>query len=122
MRQIDVAGATHLFKKPENWREDLYGPCIDLAARVKVDTENVDERGHGLVTVTVAWMPTPEERRQIAAGAVLELVFCTNGVPPHRLDVVETIPAVAVPHGDPAISINEEAHGLGYDEHGPATP
>jgi len=121
MRPIEVAGATHLFKKPENWREDLYGPCSDLAARVEVETTKVDEGGKGLVTCTVAWVPTPEEARRLAAGAILELTFCTNGIPPHVPRIVEAIPVAHV-HGGAALTINEDAHGLGYDDHGPATP
>lgn len=119
MRPVDVAGATHLFKAPENWREDLYGPCRDVAARVAVDTERVDENGKGLVTLTVAYMPTPEEARALVAGSVLELTFCTNVMPPHRVDVIGVLAAPADPK---VLTINEDAHGLGYDEHGPATP
>lgn len=122
MKPVDVAGATHLFKKPLNWREDLYGPCHDIAARIHVDTEHLDAAGKGLVTTTVAWIATPEEARLLAAGAVLELTFCTNELPPHRVNVVEAVPPMPVPHGAPAITLNEDAHGLGYDEHGPATP
>jgi hypothetical protein len=120
MRPIQIAGATHLFKAPANWDESRDGPCHDLAARMELHNAGVD--GQKLVTVTVAWMPSAEERRQLAAGALLELTFCSNEMPAHRPNVVPILEPVDVPHGAPAISINEDAHGLGHDEHGPATP
>lgn len=120
MRMIEVAGATHIFKAPENW-DPRNGPCQDATARLEVVGEP-DAEGKRMVTTTVAWMPSPEERRKIAAGAVLEIVFCSNVMPAHRAQIVETVAPEEVSHGAAAISINEDAHGMGYDEHGPATP
>lgn len=121
MRMIEVAGATHLFAKPANWNEELYGPCHDAAARMEFVGEP-DAEGKRLVTTTVAWVPTPEEARQLAAGAVLEIVFCSNVLPAHRAQIVGAIVPAEPEPGAPSLTINEDAHGMGYDEHGPATP
>jgi hypothetical protein len=104
-------GATHNFGAPSNWDEKLDGPCNALPIRAGVHGDRK------LLTYTSAWRPTAEELAALIAGAVVE-VELVGQQPPMIVRVVQYVPELE----RKTVTINEHAHGMGHDEHGPATP
>lgn len=110
MKSIQPIEATHNFKPPKNWEPEADGECGDLWIRLG---------SHGardIPTFTSAWRPTVDELAALNAGGEIEITL-VGSQPPMSVDVVASRASVR-----PHITINDEAIGLGFDEHGPVTP
>lgn len=118
MFKITPIRATHDFAPPANWDHEKDGHCGSLWVRVGL----LGERK--LRTFTSAWKPTAEELRALNAGAAVE-VEIVGTQPPMAVEVVPeygTQDRQTVEVEKASITINEDAHGFGCDEHGVATP
>ena len=63
------------------------GPTIDIGD-AWVERSTVRDHGRDVSVVRIAWLPTPEERQAIAAGALIELgILGMEPIPPVSLDV-----------------------------------
>jgi hypothetical protein len=114
MKNIPAEKATHRFGPPGNWEEKTDGTCDDLHVRAGAHGDR------NLPTWTSAWQPTQEDIAKLLLGGEIEITLI-GAQPPMQVNVV--LPTnISKAEERPHITINEEAHGLGYDEHGPATP
>jgi hypothetical protein len=118
MRTVLTRGTTHRFGKPENWDADVGGAeCGDLLVRAELfgDTR--------VVQLTSTWKPSDAELAHLNRGGVIECHLLTPTQPPMMLSVVDPTDDILVDdRPEKLTTINEDAHGLGYDEHGSATP
>lgn len=119
MHKITPIGATHDLAPPENWDQEADGPCGSLWVRVGL----LGDRK--LLTFTSAWKPSPAELAALSAGAAVE-IDVVGTQPPMRVDVVGEYATMTrdtvTLNASKTVTLNDEATGLGYDEHGPATP
>ncbi len=100
MRPTKTREANKVFTKPKNWDDAVDGTCGDLEVRIQ-------PFGKRLVDFVSTWKPSQEELAQLNRGGVNELVI-VGSQPPVMLQVVDPVPELP----KPAITINEEAHGL----------
>lgn len=119
MKNIKTRDETHVFKKPGNWDECSGGnDCGDLSVRADkfANTE--------IVQLNSTWRPTADELAKLNRGGVIEVSLLQPTQPPMCVGVVDPIEEVIVDdrHGSKSITINEDGHGLGYDEHGVSHP
>lgn len=113
MQPTNTRGATNNYLAPANWKPELDGECGILEVRVETYGQSK------LPQCVSTWKPTPEELVRLVHGSVIELAIIGDQ-PPVMLTVVEP---VTPPKAErPTVVINEEAHGFGHDEHGPAYP
>ncbi len=78
MRSLHIEGATTLWGAPKDWKPES-PPCVGLWARA--------ETNDGLLTLTTAWEPTPDELAAIAAGAPIYLTIVGTTHPPVAVGV-----------------------------------
>jgi hypothetical protein len=115
MQNVKTRNSTHNFQKPANWDTEKFGECGDLLVRAQTGEGDV-------VQLVSTWKPSAAELAHLNRGGVIEMLLCTVSQPPCTLYVVDPVEARFVIDDKPALTINEEAHGFGHDEHGPATP
>lgn len=74
-----IPGATRNLGAPPGWVDDVSGPCAHLPV--------LDGESGGYLTMTSAWIPTPEEIERISAGAPVYLTIVGAGHPVVALGV-----------------------------------
>jgi hypothetical protein len=118
MKPTKTRGMTNLFKAPANWNPATDGECGDLEVRRQFYGTR------GIIDHVSTWKPSADELAHLNRGGVIEMSLLTPVQPPASLSVVDPVDTVIVDDrpGTKALTVNEEGHGLGYDEHGPATP
>jgi hypothetical protein len=113
MESVKTAGSIP-FGAPKGWDQDKDGPCGALPVRIE-PWGPANRRNH-----ISTWRPSPEELAILNNGGYVEVSLLdlqppmAVGAVGHHLDSSRR-PDVTLSHAD-------EATGLGYDEHGPATP
>lgn len=126
MRSEAPRGKNREFEKPANWDEAFLGPCGSLPLRLDFYPDGEFVPGKTIVRCTSAWRPTPAELAILNHGGVVEITLC-GLQPPMMVKAVESpTPLEEAPHdaanAGSGLTINEDGHGMGYDEHGPSTP
>jgi len=79
MIPVETRGAAWSYFEPEGWDPERDGRCGVLSVR----QERIGRHVHHIST----WMPSPEECRRLAAGAVIELT-CVGIQPPVAMKVL----------------------------------
>jgi hypothetical protein len=118
MNPTKTRGVTHNFVAPANWNPETDGECGDLEVRRALYGQR------GIIEHVSTWKPSADELAHLNRGGVIELSLLALNQAPVGLSVVDPVGEAIVDDrpGTKAVTINEDGHGLGYDEHGPATP
>lgn len=85
MNPVNFVGATDHYGPPANWNPETDGECAVLAVQVVADP---------YVRCISVWMPTDEERADIAAGKPITLsIYSSQPVVAVYVTDVEVLPA-----------------------------
>jgi hypothetical protein len=114
MRSTATRNANANYQAPRNWDAKTLGECGDLS--VRVDSFN------GIQDMVSTWKPDADDLRKLNEGGVIEL-HLLGPQPPVLMEIVDPVGVVTVEdRRTSGIAINEDGHGFGHDEHGPAYP
>lgn len=132
----NVRGENAYFGQPRNWDEETDGKCGTLP--VRIGGVAIPEIGHNadipirreaygrFTQYTSSWKPNAADLQLLNAGGTVE-VHLVGVQCPMALEVVEPLDTVTVDdhahdRTQKTVTINEDAHGGGHDEFGPAYP